>query len=79
MLKRIRRGAYECMDFIVQYTPWTNEQWDGSRATYRGWKVYRSGSFIEKRVLVDAFPTRRLAYDYVQRQLDLPRPSAIEG
>ena len=64
------------MSFLVQYTAWTNERWDGPRADYRGWKVYRSGSFIEKRVLVDAFASRRVAYDYVQSQLDkLPEGS----
>ncbi len=52
------------------HIPWTNEKWDGPRENFLGWQVYRAGSFIEKRVLLDAFGTRRAAYDYVKRQLD---------
>ncbi len=73
VLKRIRKGAYECQGFLVIYIPWTNERWDGPRETFLGWQVYRAGSFIEKRVLLDAFATRRAAYDYVKRQLDSTR------
>ncbi len=55
------------------YIPWTNEKWDGSHENFRGWQVYRAGSFIEKRVLLDAFLTRRDAYDYIKRELDRMR------
>ncbi len=69
VLKRIHKGAYECAGFLIQRIAWTNEKWDGPRDSYRGWKVYRRGSFIEKRVLVETLQTRRHAYDYVQRQM----------
>ncbi len=73
MLKRIRKGAYECQGFLVIHTAWTNERWDGPREKFLGWQVYRSGSLIERRVLLDAFATRGAAYDYVKRQLDRTR------
>ena len=70
VLKRIRKGAYECQGFLVIYAPWTNEKWDGPRENFLGWQVYRAGSAIERRVLIDAFASRRAAYDYIKRQMD---------
>jgi len=63
-------GAYECQGFLVIHVAWINERWDGPREKFLGWQVYRTGSLIEKRVLLDAFATRGAAYDYVKRQLD---------
>ncbi len=73
MLKRIRKGAYECRGFLVLHVSWISESWDGPREKFLGWQIYRTGSSIEKRVLLDAFATRRAAYDYVKRQLDTTR------
>ncbi len=70
ILKRIRKGSYECESFLVVHAPWNNERWDGPRESYRGWQVYRAGSFIEKRVLLDSFPSLRSAYKFVVRQLN---------
>lgn len=68
VLKRIRTGAYESSSFLVQRLSWTSERWDGPRETYRAWKVYSAGSFIEKRVQIDAFATLRAAFEYVRRR-----------
>ncbi len=70
VLKRIRKGAYECANFLVLHTSWIDEKWDGPQETFRSWRVYTAGSFIEKRVLLDSFASLRAAYDYVQRQMD---------
>ncbi len=69
VFKCIRKGAYECGHFLVLWTPWLNEQWDGEQENFLPWKVYRSGSLIEKRVLLDSFRTRREACEFVERRL----------
>ena len=68
VFKCIRKGAYECGSFLVLQSPWLNEHWDGEEEKFLRWKVYRSGSMIEKRVLLDSFRTRREACAFVERQ-----------
>ena len=69
VFKRIRKGAYQCMSFLVVRTHWLNERWDGPQDKFHEWQVYRSGSFIERRVLVDAFRDRRSAFAFVERRV----------
>ncbi len=74
VFKRIRKGAYQCTNFLVVRSPWLNERWDGPKERFNGWRVYRSGSYIERRVLEDAFPTRTAAFDYVKRRIQQNEP-----
>ncbi|MDQ2711957.1 MAG: hypothetical protein M3Y24_06940 [Acidobacteriota bacterium] len=69
MFKRLRKGAYEYSNYLVVYTPWLNDKWDGPPDSFRGWKVYRAGSSIERRLLLDAFPNRHAAFTFVEGQL----------
>ena len=70
VLKRIRKGAYECGDYLVVHVRWTNEKWDGPRDSYRGWQVYRAGSAIERRLLLDTFRTLADAHRFIRNQKD---------
>ena len=69
VLKRLQKGTYECGDYLVVHTSWLGEKWDGPRDRFRGWKIYKAGSSIERRLLVDAFATREEAYRYVERHV----------
>jgi hypothetical protein len=74
ILKRLRKGAFECGDFLVIRRAWTSERWDGPRETFRRWTVFQAGSNIERRVLLDRFLTLDDARRFVERMLSEPKP-----
>ena len=79
VFKRIRKGAYEANGFLVVRSPWLNERWDGPRERFLPWKVFHSGSYIEKRVFLDGFLTRREAFAFVEQRLRANRPGPLLG
>jgi hypothetical protein len=68
-MKRLRAGAYGEGDYLIRYMSWLGEDWDGPRSEYRPWRVYRRGSSISDRVLLEKLASLDEATAYVKRQL----------
>jgi hypothetical protein len=69
VLKRIRKGAYECGPYLVLYCRWINEKWDGPLESYRPWRVYSRASPLTPRAFVDSFKKRGEAHRFVRSKL----------
>jgi len=69
ILKRLRKGAYECDVYLVLYSRWISEGWDGPRESYRPWRVYKRASTLKPRAFLDAFRTRSEAHRFVAAEL----------
>ncbi len=69
VLKRIRKGAYECGPYLVLYFRWINEKWDGPLESYRPWRVYLRASPLTPRAYLDSFKTRAEAHRFVTSEL----------
>ena len=70
-MKRLRAGAYVHGDYLIRYSAWLGEEWDGPRAKYCPWHVYRRASSISNRMRLDALRTLEEAKAYVARHIAL--------
>lgn len=68
-MKRLRAGAYAQGDYLVRYLAWLNEDWDGTRAAYRPWHVFRRASHITSRILLERFFNLEDAKQFVSEQI----------
>lgn len=67
-LKRLRKGAYEHGPYLVLYTRWINEKWDGPLDTYRPWRVYKRASPLLARAFLNSFRTRAEAHRFIAEE-----------
>lgn len=75
VLKRIRKGAYECGAYLVLYSRWVNEDWDGPSEMHRPWRVFRRASPLTRRALLDSFGTRAEAHRFIAQEMGKPIPT----
>lgn len=77
-MRRLRAGAYSHGDYLIRYSSWLGEEWDGPKNEYKPWCVYRRGSSISDRVLMETLSSLEEAVAYVRKQIasDQRRKSA---
>lgn len=79
VLKRIRKGAYECGAYLALYSRWVNEDWDGPPEAHRPWRVFKRASPLTRRAFLDSFKTRAEAHRFIAQEMGKPAPNPDAG